>query len=188
MIIFVLNIFLTIITLIFKSIYYIFRLFCNIITYIFHSKSLRLPFILILITLIFNINLKYIASIYFLSLVHTLALKLDIYALAKNNLNIFNKKLISKFHYKQKLKNINPEFILLNDLYLNSECNSEESDFDIYSFSTNNILITKYGVFNIKLAPNANLDYSSFHFNDKSFKTDKEYIFNNSILRETLPL
>ena len=177
MILLIFNAIIVFFSILIKIVYYISKFFLNSVIYVFHSKTLRVPFLLLLLRIFFKISISYISTLYFLFLVHTFAIKLKIYLVLKNNFLIFYKNLLSKLAYKRKFKNINSEYILLNNLYWDINFNN--------SFSRNTILITKCGVFNLKVLSTTDIDYIS----DKNSALEhKNYIFNNTYLREVLPL
>ena len=168
---FILDIISIFLTFIIKIIYHTLILLYKILRFILYKSFLRTPFLLIIFGWLFKISYIYISTIYFLYLMNRLALKLNIYTIAKQNIRIFYTKLLYEIKINKSLKDINPEFILLKNLLIEENNNN---------YNVNHLLITKGGVFNIKMIEN-----------QKAFTIDNppiEYISYNSTLRDILPL
>lgn len=121
-------------------IYVIFILLIKSIRFLFSNKFLRLPTTLFIIGLLFSISFSILASIYFLYLMHNIALYKKIYNTIYLNINNFFNKLKYNSKIKNILKTLPPNNLVLSKLSIEN---------DETTLNLHHLAITQGGLFNI---------------------------------------
>lgn len=121
-------------------IYRIFILLFKIIRFLFTNKILRVPTILLILGLIFHINFSILSTMYFIYLVHNIALYKGIYNSICTNIKKFINEVKINSNIKDILKSLPASDIVLSNISLEND----ERTLNIY-----HLAITPNGLYNI---------------------------------------
>lgn len=135
-ILFILKLFFYTLLIIYKFIIFLIKS----ILFLFTNKFLRIPTILFTIKILFNIKLSIISTIYFLYLMHNVALYNGIYHNIYNNIIQFFNKFKDNANIKNTLKSLSPNNVILSNISLD---NNEKT------FNLSHLAITSNGLYNI---------------------------------------
>lgn len=120
--------------------YKIFILLFKIIRFLFINKFLRVPTILFILGLLFHLNFSILSTMYFIYLVHNVALYKGIYNNIYNNIKKFIDEIKINSNIKDILKALPASDVVLNNISLEND----ERSLNIY-----HLAITPNGLYNI---------------------------------------